>query len=64
MFTGIFIIAAKRTPFGKMGGVFTQKSITDLSVVVSKEALKAANVQPEQIDNVIFGNVASVSILY
>ncbi|XP_011499497.1 PREDICTED: 3-ketoacyl-CoA thiolase, mitochondrial [Ceratosolen solmsi marchali] len=58
---GIFIIGAKRTPFGKMGGVFMQKNITDLSVIVSKEALKTANVQPEQIDNVIFGNVASSS---
>nr|QBH73967.1 mitochondrial 3-ketoacyl-coa thiolase [Encarsia formosa] len=58
---GIFIVAAKRTPFGKMGGSFTKKSITELSVVASNAALESANIKPEQIDNVVFGNVLPLS---
>ncbi|XP_001606212.1 3-ketoacyl-CoA thiolase, mitochondrial [Nasonia vitripennis] len=58
---GIFIVAAKRTPFGKMGGAFTGKSITELSVVASNAAIQAANLKPEQIDNVVFGNVLPLS---
>lgn len=58
---GIYIVAAKRTPFGKIGGMFTQKNITELSVIASKAAIQSANLKPELIDNVIFGNVASSS---
>ena len=63
MFSGIFIVAAKRTPFGKMGGAFVNKSITDLSVIASNEALKSANLKPEKIDSVVFGNVLPVRYL-
>nr|QBH73962.1 mitochondrial 3-ketoacyl-coa thiolase [Aphelinus abdominalis] len=58
---GIFIVAAKRTPFGKMGGSYTNKSMTELSVIASNAAMQAANLKPEQIDNVVFGNVLSAS---
>ena len=58
---GVFIVAAKRTPFGKMGGFFTNKSITELSVVASNAAMQSAGLKPEHIDNVIFGNVLPVS---
>lgn len=60
--TGIFIVAAKRTPFGKMGGMFVNKSATDLSVVASTAAIKAAGLTPDKVDHVIFGNVLTVSI--
>eukprot|EP00116_Pleurobrachia_bachei_P011670 sb/3471932/ len=29
--SGVFIVAAKRTPFGKFGGAFKKKTITDLT---------------------------------
>ncbi|XP_015127780.1 3-ketoacyl-CoA thiolase, mitochondrial [Diachasma alloeum] len=54
---GIYFVAAKRTPFGKMGGVFVNKSATDLSTVAATSAIKASGLKPEQIDHVIFGNV-------
>ncbi|XP_033208365.1 3-ketoacyl-CoA thiolase, mitochondrial [Belonocnema kinseyi] len=54
---GVFVVGAKRTPFGKMGGMFVNKSATDLSVVASKAAIEAAGVQPEKIDSVVFGHV-------
>ncbi|XP_050456376.1 3-ketoacyl-CoA thiolase, mitochondrial [Cataglyphis hispanica] len=54
---GVFIVAAKRTPFGTMGGMFVNKSATDLSIVASTAAIQAAGLKPEKIDSVIFGHV-------
>ncbi|XP_067205813.1 3-ketoacyl-CoA thiolase, mitochondrial-like [Linepithema humile] len=58
---GIFIVAAKHTPFGKIGGVFKNKSAIDLSVVASTAAIQAAGLKPEKIDSVVFGNVQTWS---
>ncbi|XP_017767364.1 PREDICTED: 3-ketoacyl-CoA thiolase, mitochondrial [Eufriesea mexicana] len=58
---GIFIVAAKRTPFGTMGGSFINKSATDLSVIATKSALQSAQLNPEKIDSVIFGHVLSIA---
>jgi len=54
---GIFIVAAKRTPFGTYGGKFVKKSITDLQEVVNKAVIAAAGLKPEQIDSVVIGTV-------
>jgi len=54
---GVFIVAAKRTPFGTYGGKFVKKSITDLQEVANKTAIAAAGLKPEQIDSVVIGNV-------
>ncbi|XP_065205028.1 3-ketoacyl-CoA thiolase, mitochondrial-like [Planococcus citri] len=56
---GIFIVAAKRTPFGTYGGKFVKTSVADLGEVAAKAALAAGNVNPEIIDHVIYGNVLS-----
>ncbi|XP_057334052.1 3-ketoacyl-CoA thiolase, mitochondrial isoform X2 [Microplitis mediator] len=58
---GIYFVAAKRTPFGKMGGMFVNKTATDLSVVATTSAIQSAGIKPELIDHVIFGNVLSLS---
>lgn len=58
---GIFIVAAKRTPFGAFGGKFMNKNATDLSVIAAKSALQSAKLNPEKIDNVIFGHVLPIS---
>lgn len=58
---GIFIVAAKRTPFGTMGGIFVNKSATDLSIVASTSAIQAAGLKPEKIDSVVFGHVMTAS---
>ncbi|XP_043481488.1 3-ketoacyl-CoA thiolase, mitochondrial [Leptopilina heterotoma] len=54
---GVYIISAKRTPFGKMGGMFLNKSATDLAVVASNAAIEAAGIRPEKVDSVVFGHV-------
>ncbi|OXA41384.1 3-ketoacyl-CoA thiolase, mitochondrial [Folsomia candida] len=58
---GIFIVAAKRTPFGAFGGKLSSKTSIDLAEVASKAALAAGNVNPEIIDSVVVGNVISSS---
>lgn len=58
---GVFIVAAKRTPFGTYGGKFLKKSITDLQEVANKAAITAAGLKPEHIDSVVIGNVNAYS---
>ncbi|XP_067001669.1 3-ketoacyl-CoA thiolase, mitochondrial [Anabrus simplex] len=58
---GIFIVAAKRTPFGTYGGKLAQKSLIDLQEVAAKAALTAGNIKPEIIDSVVVGNVLANS---
>ncbi|KAL5267557.1 hypothetical protein ACHWQZ_G004556 [Mnemiopsis leidyi] len=59
--SGIFIVAAKRTPFGKFGGSLKKKSITDLSEIALKAALTQAGLDPEHISSTVIGNVCPVT---
>lgn len=60
---GIFIVAAKRTPFGTYGGKFVKKSACDLQTVAAQAALASASIKPETVDSTIIGNVLGVSML-
>ena len=53
----IVIVAAKRTAVGNFGGSLAAISAADLGATVIKALLKSANLEPEQIDEVIFGQV-------
>jgi acetyl-CoA acetyltransferase family protein len=57
----IWILGAKRTAFGTFNGALKDLSATDLAVEASKAALAQAHVSPEQIEQVIFGNVQQTS---
>jgi len=54
---GIFIVAAKRTPFGAFGGALTNLSATQLGVESSKAALAEAQLDPALIDQCFVGSV-------
>ncbi len=54
----VYIVAGKRTPFGKFGGSLMKITPVDLAVHASKAILDETGVKPEQVDHVIFGNVA------
>lgn len=58
----VFIVSAKRTPFGTYGGVLKDHSATDLAEHASKAALAAGGVAPELVNSVIFGNVMQVCL--
>lgn len=59
--SGVFIVAAKRTPFGTFGGTLRSWTATDLAVHSSRAALASANIDPKAVDSVIIGNVAQTS---
>ena len=57
----IFIVAAKRTPFGSFGGSLKSLTATDLATVATKAALESGNVDPSVVDSVFVGNVIQSS---
>uniref|UniRef100_A0A452GXC7 Uncharacterized protein n=1 Tax=Gopherus agassizii TaxID=38772 RepID=A0A452GXC7_9SAUR len=58
---GVFIVSAKRTPFGAYGGLLKDFTATDLAECAARAALSAGKVSPEIIDSVIVGNVMQSS---
>eukprot|EP00071_Canis_lupus_P043881 XP_022277438.1 3-ketoacyl-CoA thiolase, mitochondrial [Canis lupus familiaris] len=58
---GVFIVAAKRTPFGAYGGLLKDFTATDLTELAARAALSAGGVSPEAIDSIIVGNVMQSS---
>src|SRR5918911_5673320 len=59
--TEIVFLAAKRTPFGTYGGALKDVSATDLGVHAAKAAIAQSGLKPDDIDNVVFGNVVQTS---
>ena len=59
--TELVFLAAKRTPFGTYGGALKDQTATDLGVHAAKAAIAQSKVKPEEIDNVVFGNVVQTS---
>lgn len=53
----VFIVAAKRTPFGKFGGSLGPISPVDLAVYAAKSLLQESKIKIDDIDQVIFANV-------
>jgi acetyl-CoA C-acetyltransferase len=58
----IVIVSGVRTPVGKFQGSLSDVTATRLGAVVVREAVKRANLQPEQIDECIMGNVVSAGL--
>ena len=56
----IFIVGAKRTPFGKFGGKLKDLSATDLQVIANKAAIEQSKLPADKIDSVIVGNILHV----
>lgn len=53
----IVFISGKRTAFGAFGGLLKDVSATDLTVIAGQATLQAANANPEDVNQVIIGNV-------
>ena len=51
------IVSGARTPMGAFGGAFKDCSAADLGAAAIGAALARANVAPDQVDEVFFGNV-------
>ncbi len=57
--TEVFIVSGKRTPFGAFQGALAPLSAPELGSIAIRAALEAAGVSPDQVDEVLFGNVLS-----
>lgn len=55
------IVSAVRTPVGRFGGTLKDIPAYELGAIVIKEAIKRAGVSPDQVDEVIFGNVLTTA---
>jgi len=55
----VAIVSAVRTPVGSFGGALKDLSVVELGVIAAKEALLRANLEANQIDEVIIGNILS-----
>lgn len=53
----VVIVSAARTPFGRFGGALLPFKAVDLGGFVIAEAVKRANIQPEQVEYVYMGQV-------
>jgi acetyl-CoA C-acetyltransferase len=51
------ILGAARTPIGKLGGGLSSIDATELGAIAIKSALERADVEPEQVDHVVMGQV-------
>ena len=58
----VVIAGAVRTPIGTFGGAFAETPATQLGSIAIAEALKRAGVAPDQVDEVIMGNVLTAGL--
>jgi acetyl-CoA C-acetyltransferase len=52
----VYILSGVRTPIGKFGGSLASLTAADVGVVAAKAAIERAGIQPEQVEETIFGN--------
>ena len=60
--SAIFIVGAKRTPFGSYGGKLKMISATDLAVHASMGAIAESKLPASRIDECFVGNVIQSSL--
>ncbi len=51
-----YILSAVRTPIGKFGGSLASLTAADMGAVAAKAAMERAGIQPDQVEESIFGN--------
>lgn len=62
MLKDVVICSAVRTAVGRFGGMYKNVPAVDLGVTTVKEAMSQANIQPEQVDEMILGNVLGAGL--
>lgn len=56
------IVSGARTPIGAFGGTLANTSAVELGAIVIKEAIKRAQITPEQVEEVIMGNILQAGL--
>jgi acetyl-CoA C-acetyltransferase len=58
----IYLIAAVRTPIGKFGGGLSSVSAPELGIASTKATLERSGIDPQAVDEVIFGNARQAGV--
>ncbi|CAH0589899.1 unnamed protein product [Chrysodeixis includens] len=58
---GIFVVAAKRTPFLRMGRAFKDVHPSELFAAAAREAFRSCSLSPDVVDTVNVGQVYTIS---
>src|SRR5579859_2838388 len=58
----VVVLSGVRTAVGTFGGSLKDKPPTELGAAVVREAVKRANVKPEEVGHVVFGNVLHTDV--
>ncbi len=58
----VVVAAAVRTPIGTFGGSLKDVPAVDLGALVIKEVIRRGNIQPDLVEEVIFGNVLQAGL--
>ncbi len=58
----VVIVGAARTAVGRFGGMYTNVSAVDLGITAAKATMERAGVKPEDVDEVILGNVLGAGL--
>src|ERR1700730_9471943 len=58
----VVIVAGVRTAVGRFGGALKQVDSADLGAAVIKEGLARASVDPDEVDEVVMGQVGQVGL--
>ena len=53
----VVIVSGARTPVGRFGGAFKDVPASDLGAAAIRAAVERASIRPEDVDEVIMGNV-------
>lgn len=62
MSNDVFIVSGARTPMGAFGGLLSTVPAPELGAIAVQAALQKANVGPDDVDEVILGNVVSAGM--
>lgn len=60
-YEGIVFLSGKRTPFGRFMGSFANIGAVELGVIASRAAIAQAGIKTDNIESVVFANVAASS---
>lgn len=60
----VYIVAACRTPIGKMGGALKSMTVADLSTVVFKDILVRGGITADMVDEVVMGETRPSSAIH
>jgi acetyl-CoA C-acetyltransferase len=58
----VVILSGVRTAIGTFGGGLKDKPPTELGAAVVREAVRRANIKPEEVEHVVFGNVIHTDV--